>query len=243
MKHLGKTPNQRLQWILSDINITPYKFSKDLEYKTPDIIYNIINDKNNINKNLLNRIELSKHPINIEWIKTGFGDPLNRKLDKGGYGNELGHNYIIIYPNRLDFNFLKNFAENFAVALNIESDSYSVEVRTANIVGLEFKFTIYSEVKDIVIKDKYYSLTLNPDWNISNFFDFWRVREESMRCQNLLELYRNIPQKFENAIYPIIERLKILIESTNNDEILFDDIYLKDTLNFKMLYKTDERID
>ena len=35
----------RLQYVLNELKITPYRFSKLLGYKSPDTIYHILNEK------------------------------------------------------------------------------------------------------------------------------------------------------------------------------------------------------
>ncbi len=243
MKFYLKTPNQRLLIVLNELSITPYKLSKILGYKSPDTVYNIINEKNEISDNFINRIKMSELSINIRWLTDGFGDPINLTLKKGGYGNEIFCNSKKVYPCNLDFYFLKEIAMNFATVIGKERDSYSVEVKKSSIYGLEFRYKTFSVEKDKLFDFRYYSILLSLDWKISSYFECWNIYDDSRRCQNLLEFYPEVNQRFINALYPIQNEIIDLADNCEEENTMFDDQPIENTENFIPLYSTDSRID
>lgn len=239
------TPNERLKWILKELNVTPYKFSKGLNYKSPDTVYNILNGKNNICENFLFRIRLSSpYPINIEWLRNGVGEPLNHIMEIGD-ANEIGTKEKILYPCDLNFEFIKKISESLANAIDIDyfGESHKAEVRIAGIAGLEFKFTSFSWETEEPVPARFFSLILSPDWLISSFFDFYWSIGPLLRGQNLLKFRNNSKQIFMDAIYPIHMEIKRFVSSQPEGLIPPDFQYLKSSESFTELYITDAIIE
>lgn len=237
---LQEGQGKRLQKLLIELDISPYKFSKDLGYKSPDTIYHIINGYNGMSNSFLKRVEESEHCINIEWLLTGLGEAINKKMKFKGYGSELCSDSKIIYPSELDFYFLKRLSQGFASVLNIEEKSYSISIRTSLNSGIEFYFKTFMIDSENILPDNYYVLILQPDWKISSFFDFWRVQEPSIRCQNLLELYEDASQRFENKTFEVYKDIEKLIK--NKQYKYLPEKFLKDGDSFVELYLTDSRL-
>jgi len=240
MEDIKATPSQRLKWVLKELKTTPYKFSKGLDYKSPDTIYNILKGKNGICNNLLFRIRFSQYPINPDWLRYGIGKPLYHNMEIGD-ANEIGTKEKILYPGLLNFEFIKKIAENLEPVIGI--DGCKVEVRITGILGLEFKFTTFFE-DDTTKISRYYSIILSPDWMVSSYFDFWsRPNLQTLRCQNILKLYPDINQLFMTAIYPIHMEIKHFVLSQPERLIPPDFQYLKSSESFTELYTTDPIIE
>ncbi|WP_109435644.1 hypothetical protein [Aquimarina sp. AU119] len=237
---------KRLQMVLIELDVTPYKFSKELSYKSPDTVYHIINGKNGLSNNFLKRIEDSNYSINIDWLKTGHGEPLNHSIGKGKYRNEIFCEDKILYPSELNFFFIKKIAIAFAKVIDIEETSYKVDAKIAGIKGLEFRYITFGEQENKLSKHRIYSIILGLDWIISSYADYWdMIARNSIKGQNLLELYSSngIKQIFENAIFPIhkeIHDTKNLWEKDSEPFLIEKFLEIDDP--FKELYNTDSRI-
>lgn len=220
-----QTQSKRLSWIISQLEITPYQFSKNLEYKTPDSIYHVLNNNKEINNSLALRIKKYNSNINTDWLVTGWGDPFNYQYQ---FKEIISSGLKIIYPARLDFRSIKKLALALSgVVFDFpDEESFSVQVRKCAIEGLEFNFTTYNYYNNEKTKEKYYSIILQPDWKISIFFDFWRVEEISRRCQNLLSINKNltdsIDQRFQNTISEFLLYLEENYSESNIEDEMFD---------------------
>lgn len=224
-------PSERLRWILNELNISAYSFSKRLSYKSPDTVYNILNGKNEICDNFLLRIKHSVRQINLEWIKYGTGKPLYHFMEIGN-ANEIHTKEKIIYPGTLNFEFIKKIAKCLELMLLLDSELCKVEVRIIGIVGLEYKFTTFFYENGKAKMNKYYSIIISPDWMVSSFFDFWSINESSMRCQNLLKLMPNLNEEFMNAIYPIYQEILHFVDSQPEAMIPSEFQFLKSSDDF-----------
>lgn len=228
---------QRLLWVLSSLNVTPYKFSKDLGYKSPDTIYHIINGKNQMSNGFLEKVGKSTYKINPEWLKTGRGEEFIYSIDKGDYGREFAFDGKLLYPARLPFYMLNTIAKKFANVLfhSPELTSYRAKVKVSAIEGLEFKFEQFDIFEDQVYDDKYYIVILKPDWTIGLCFDYWRVDLPTRRCQDILKISDSYEQAFTNALY-------IILKDVESNPHVFDAIpFLEIDDKFKELYRTDSR--
>jgi len=233
------TEGKRLQWIINELGITPYQFSKELNYKSPDTIYHVINSINGMSERLIENIENNKFEINSKWITKWAGEPFKKKQTKGNYGNEFIIDNKIIYPAILDFYWIKKIAKILAGVAFSEADiSYIAEVRICAVEGLEFLFTTFWSEKKEIFQDKYFSIILQPDWSIGLFYDYWRINEVSRRGQNLLDLTKNIDmpykEQFEYQLYDLLENLE-------NSEIDTPFISRK-KYSFVEIYRTDSRL-
>ncbi len=79
MNIIGK----RLEIALKELGITAYNLSKQLGYKSPDTVYNILKNTNSISQNFINRIKLNNIPINTDWLVDGIGKPIISKQNSG----------------------------------------------------------------------------------------------------------------------------------------------------------------
>ncbi|WP_337039171.1 hypothetical protein [Elizabethkingia anophelis] len=244
IRHNLNSQGKRLYWIINELNITPYRFAKELGYKTPDTIYHVLNGIKNINNSLSLRISSFNSEINTDWIISGWGDPFNYKLYRHEFVDDNGK---IFYPARLNFDLIKKLAIAFSelIFFNPQEESYIVDVRKCAIEGLEFLFSTFKFYQEEKRFDKFYTVILQPDWRVSCFFDFWRVEDFSRRGQNLLDLMKNLPlsveQQFENCIYSFLKK----INENNSDE---DPYFIDDPLfgfehkgNFVELFRTNSR--
>lgn len=77
-----------------------------------------------------------------------------------------------------------------------------------------------------------------PDWQVSGHFDFWRVEEETRRCQNLFKLTPDRINEFNNAIFESIEDF----ESGQQDKHFQVDPYLRND-NWREILVSDPRIN
>jgi hypothetical protein len=235
---------KRLQWIIGELGMTPYQFSKELGYKSPDTVYHIINGINKISDNFAKNLDESGFHINSFWVLKGRGEPFKFKLTQGQHGNEYSAGGRIIYPGRLDFYWVNRIAKCFADIIFADpffspvEESYRVEVRKCAVEGLEFIYTTYNFDKGKKYLQKYFSIILQPDWKVTCYFDFWRIEEESRRGQNLLDLSETFDstasEQFENSLYLLLNGI---VDSEINDP-LFDFDY---NSNFIELYRTDSR--
>lgn len=71
--------SERIRLLLRFLRTSPILFAKSLEYKRPDTIYNVLNDKYGISSDLVNKI-ITKYPeINPQWLLTGEGEMIRDK--------------------------------------------------------------------------------------------------------------------------------------------------------------------
>lgn len=241
-----KTQATRLQYILSELQITPYEFSKVLGYKSPDSIYHVLNGIQNISTNMLNRIRNTEYEINENWLITEKGTPFVKRVTKGEYGNEYFSNGIVIYPARLNFYDIRKLAGKLADVIFYAPDSnnYTVKARASLNEGLEFIYTTYYIESNKRHYDKQYALSISPNWKITNFFDYWRLEQKTRRCQNLLYLTNDsrltYAESFETKVREILDELDEYYFEEEIDSNKFDsECKTKD--GFVELYETDSR--
>jgi len=234
-----KLDNQalRLKKKLDDLDVSPYQFSKDLGFKSPDTIYHILHGKNKISQRFILNLRKSKYNINPEWLLYGQGEELLYSPEKVGAGREYFIGHINQYPAKMPYSFMKNIARAFAKAMYIEPDdrSYLVKVRISIKEGLEFEYTTYNFYDETMYIDKCYSIIIQPDWEVVSFFDFWRVNEPSRRCDNLFKI-KGVKHELAKALQPILDELKLRREAFEESRFL----NLNDP--FKEIYRTDSRI-
>lgn len=241
-----KTQAARLQYVLSEINKTPYEFSKELGYKRPDSIYHVLNQQQKISTSMQERIMKTNYEINEVWLISGKGSPFIKKVLKGSYGSEYFSNGMAIYPARLKFQDIKLLAKNFAQQIFTEelNISYEVKVRASNIEGLEFIYTTFSIENNEKYLDRNYSLLISPEWKVCQYFDFWRITQRSRRCENLLNISNDFRktylQCFENKIRSLLDTFD---ESYFDDEDSDNNLTQmnKDKEGFVQIYSTDLR--
>lgn len=77
---INNTQAKRLQFILSELHITPYRFSKILGYKRPDSIYHILSGHQKISTKMQRRINETKYEINVNWLISGKGVPFQKQV-------------------------------------------------------------------------------------------------------------------------------------------------------------------
>lgn len=243
---MTRTESARLQYILSELQITPYEFSKKLGYKSPDSIYHILNGVQKISTNMLNRIRNTEYEINENWLVTEKGTPFIKRVVKGEYGNEYFSNGMVIYPARLNIYDVKKLAKKLAEVIfyDPESTNFKVKARTSLIEGIEFIYTTFFIDSNERHYDRQYSLNISPNWKITNFFDYWRIEEKSRRCQNLLDLTNDSRltyiEEFETKVRGILDEL---------DKDYFDEKFYSDKFDSECktndgyieLYETDSR--
>lgn len=235
-----ETHGERLVHLISKLKITPYQLSKELGYKRPDSIYTVINNSSKIGGKFISKLKQRYPTVNINWLVDGRGEMFKRKIRKGDYGCEILKNGVIIYPAKLSFEYLKRLAYNFSKRLWIypEEMLFKMEARIVMTDGLEFKATTYGYDANRLFLNKMYSILVMPDWQVAGLFDFWRIEEESRRCQNLFKLTPDSINDFNNAIYESIEDL----ENGQQDNHFQVDPYFKDD-NWHEILVSDPRIN
>ena len=227
--------SERLLWILNHLNITPYRFSKKVGYKTPDSVYNIIRKKNFVSLGFLHKLKNTFPEINVDWLHLGNGQPLVYNLKKGRYGDEYIIDGKILYPAGLSFLFLKKIAINFSEVLFTDHKnlSYIVKVKICAIEGLEFYFELFYYDNGCKMKDRVYVLAVQPDWKVGIFFDYWNIDEPNRRCENLSELSKSMLQGVTSAVAMVLDEIDNY-DYNQKPYLKFDD-------SFKELYRTDSR--
>jgi plasmid maintenance system antidote protein VapI len=65
--------SERLNDLISFLNLKPVEFARSLGYDRATIIYNILNGKNGISRNIANQIVSVYTQVNYEWILRGEG--------------------------------------------------------------------------------------------------------------------------------------------------------------------------
>lgn len=239
MKKKLDTMGKRLMWALSELGVTPYSLSKDLDYKSPDSIYHILNDRQKVSLKFINRLKESDHGINPHWLLYGSGEPFLYNLKKGQYGNEYSKDGNILYPAKLDSYSLKLVLKRIAQTIfSNEDQEYSVKVKTCSIEGLDIIYTSYGCEDETMYPDKSYGIILQPDWRVATFFDFWRIESDTRRCQNLIEIsdkFGTTPaDQFESALSPLMNDLVELFDPEKRAFLNSHD--------YVEVYKTDNRM-
>src|SRR5689334_11259074 len=110
---ITKTVGERIVRLIEYLKITPYQLSKELGYKRPDSIYNVINDKSKMGGNLISKMKDRYETLNINWLMKGTGEMFNKQIN-APYGNEIIKDKMIIYPSKLTYEYLKSLSLNFA---------------------------------------------------------------------------------------------------------------------------------
>ncbi|MCZ8023886.1 MAG: hypothetical protein O9302_05700 [Cyclobacteriaceae bacterium] len=197
-----------LKNLISSLNFTTYKFSKQLGYKRADSVYNLIDARKKLNGAIILRIQENFPDINLNWLLTGTGPMHTSRIGPGGYGNEIvkTNSLEILYPSRLSLTEvvkLSNLILNQLVD-KLSSASFEVKARTVAIVGIEIKFIIKRR-KSV---DRVYIVSISPDWQISYSFDFWRIDDESIRCQKIFDYEPSWSGKMNSIIDEILNDLK-----------------------------------
>lgn len=232
---------QRMTRVLSELNISPYKFSKELGFKRPDTLYQFINGQINMSDRFKEAVKATSYNINLEWIDTGKGQPFVYKIRKGQYGLEFSIDGRIIYPARLDFYFVKRIAQDFVKIIipNWEHESFIVEVRNSDVEGLEFRYTTFGIEDGIKYKENYFTIILSHEWIVLKLSEFWNIDQPNRRAENLMriggEYKESISQAFENALYRILNDIE-------KDKELFDrgQFVLEDG-GYQEIYRSDSR--
>ena len=219
----SKTQGERLTLLIQQLGITPYQFSKDMGYKRPDSIYKLTNKQGNLSGKFLSKLKEIHPEVSMNWLLNGVGEMFTDKIKNEDFGAEPKISGPEVYPARLSYNGLKKLATAFSNCLwkYPEEELFKMEVRKAMTDGLELKITRYYKEEDQLVKDRVYSILIMPDWNISGFFDFWRVDMDSRRGQNLFELNPHSKAEFADLIKQFIHDLK-------KEDAEFNTAYLKD---------------
>ena len=239
------THSSRLQRILAELKITPFQFAKELGYKRPDSVYQILNGESRITTQFVERLKNTDYKINTNWLLLGEGIPIAARIEKGEYGNEIGVEGQIFYPARLNFNHVRKLARfvSKAVFSYEEEQDYMVKARSFSIEGLEIVYTTLHFENGRQYPEKMYVVTIQPDWRVSSFFDFWRIEEESKRCQNLIDMSKDLRQQYLESFEMQIAMLINDIDRNENlrDMIPFTEEGGQDKNGYIEIYSTDIR--
>lgn len=225
-----------LSQLLLELGITPYKFSKELGYKSPDSIYAIINGQTGISGRFLERLKEVYPNVNVNFLVNGLGEKFINKIDRGGCGNELS-----VYPAELSYDHLRSISLDFLkkVVYDIEDKSIMIRARRAVFRGLELELSQYFIYDHYKMLDKINTLILLPDWQVGVSFDHWGSGSPDLkdgRSQNLLEYIPDSKIAFNNVIYNFTQWLvKNKPGSSANSAYLQDD-------NWAEVYYNDPRI-
>ena len=240
------TPHGRLQSALAALGISAYQFSQLLGYKRPDSVYHVLNGQKALSENMIERIKNSPLEINTDWLITGDGEPLIKKVVKGEYGEEYFSDGRVIYPARINFMDARKLVKALARTMfgkHEDEYSYEVKVRPCAIEGLEIIYTTFTVLQAEKYLDKSYCVVVAPNWKVTHFYDYWRISQPDRRCQNLLrneDIARTYIQSFECQIREILDTFT---------ESYFDDMdehleigkEVKDSEGFVKIYSTDIR--
>ena len=66
--------HQRLQKLLSHLNVRPSKFARDLGYKHPQNVYNYVEGSFEASADFYERLKGAYPEVNINWVKRGHGN-------------------------------------------------------------------------------------------------------------------------------------------------------------------------
>jgi len=180
------TIGKRLQWILNDLDITPYAFSKALGFKSPDSVYHIFNGRNGLSKVFMDKIEKSDFKINVSWLLTGRGVPYISMIFNSLPGRYYADK-VEITPAKLDKHYLKLFADKMADLIfeNGINEDFTVAVRICGISGVEYLFTSFSKFGKERIVNRKYTAILQPNWKVTGLFEFLKPDEENQTALDL----------------------------------------------------------
>ena len=74
--------SERLNELISLLKLKPVEFARSLGYDRATIIYNILNGKNGISRNIANQIVAVYTQVNYEWLLKGEGLMLKWQSDE-----------------------------------------------------------------------------------------------------------------------------------------------------------------
>src|SRR5690554_4426419 len=72
--------NERIQEVITSLEITPYEFSKRMGVKRPDGLYKILDKKSKPSPKTLEKIRGAFPQINFNWLLTGEGEMLGKEM-------------------------------------------------------------------------------------------------------------------------------------------------------------------
>lgn len=202
-----------LEKLISSLNVTKYEFSKLLGYRRADSVYDLIDARKSLNGAVILRIQENFPNINLNWLVTGIGPMHISRIGAGGYGNEIVKTISleILYPSRLSLIEVVKLSKLILSQLAYDSQlaSFEVQVRTVAIVGIEIKF-IKRRPKSV---ERVFIVSVNPDWQLSYSYDFWRLDDESIRCQKIVEY----APSWSGKMNTILDEIIIDLENRKND--------------------------
>src|SRR3954447_23586903 len=76
--------SERISALLTALNMTPYQFAKELNYKAPEKIYTIINRKSKPGFDTLTDILTRFDQLSSEWLMRGEGEMFRKNPAQGG---------------------------------------------------------------------------------------------------------------------------------------------------------------
>lgn len=228
--------SQRLELIISKLNLSPLAFSRALGYSRADKIYNVLNQKNKPSFDILADITRKFETVSIEWILTGQGEPFkNSNLDVDSLDNtdhnvslDLGKHSIIPKCITVDSCDRENIIMLDVRAAagypdNIDNPQYLKQQPAFTIPRPEFQgatfrgFQVSGDSMDPTLTNNSWVFAMavdDPDL-IKDGLVYVVVMKSGVvvkRVLNRLKERRQLILKSDNSTYPI--------RSINQDEIL-----------------------
>lgn len=124
------------------LNITPYKLSKLLGFKSPDSIYHIINGRNKLSKHMLNKLEKSSLGFNTSlfYANKNKQDNFNILFRTGELLNQISFQFIC---GNLDQKVLE---DSFKILFHI-GDVLKHDEHSSDTVVLSTKNRVLEQIK------------------------------------------------------------------------------------------------
>lgn len=236
---------QRLNSVLQQLSITPYKFSKQLHYDSPEVICGLLDGNFSPDENFWLQIGKVKLPVEMDWLKYGSRDPIVFKPLIGGIGNEINIGNGTVYPCFLGFGLMKNLGILIAHYTIPNKHYFKIEAKKSIELGIEFRFTCFAQVdeEDKFVIDRRYSVTIAPDWKVVSFFEFWKTPSGYLRCEDCSSGYTS---ELCRVIFEIQSDIMEWKNQNTRRKLVYSDLFddgmpLTDE-NFICLHSSDERL-
>lgn len=224
--------SERLELIISELNLNPLAFSRLLGYSRADKIYNVLNKKNKPSFDILADITRMFVNVNIDWLLTGIGNPFKNTSEevttpiKTNY--KQSNSSIIPRCITVDSSDKENIIMLDVMAAagypaNIDNPSYLTEQPAFSIPRPEFQGATFRGFQ--VSGDSMEPTLPNSSWVFGMAVDDPDLIKDGLvyvvvlksgvvvkRILNRLKERRQLILKSDNSTYPI--------KTINQDEIL-----------------------
>ena len=86
------TDKEKIEKILNYFGLSAKKFSEKIGLESPNPIYYVQRNRNNLSKELAKKICITYSELNLNWLLTGEGEMLKDNTNSSVFGNKINGN-------------------------------------------------------------------------------------------------------------------------------------------------------